>query len=93
MSRRGQSAGSELAGRKELRLTVGCGDADVLHNFVTPRVAGIASKTFFYNAISDWNALPPEIQSIENKLEFKRAVKKHLSEMALRQESDDFLRM
>ena len=41
-------------------------------NFFIPRVRGMASKSFYYNAILDWNALPPHIQTISNKLEFKR---------------------
>ena len=55
-------------------------------NFVVPRVTGIASKTFFYNAISYWNALPPQIQSIGDRSVFKLAVKKHLAARASRQE-------
>ena len=48
-------------------------------NFFVPSVIGIASKSFYYNAILDWSALPPQIQTIGSKLEFKRAVKKHLA--------------
>ena len=62
-------------------------------NFFIPRVRGIASKSFYYNAILDWNALPPHIQTISNKLEFQKAVKKHLAEVALRQESAEFVRV
>ena len=62
-------------------------------NFFIPRVRGIASKSFYYNAILDWNALRPHIQSISSKLEFKTAVKKHLAEVALRQESAEFVRV
>ena len=60
-------------------------------NFFIPRVRGIASKSFYYNAILDWNALPPHIQTINSKLEFKKAVKKHLAEVALRHESAEFV--
>ena len=62
-------------------------------NFIVPRVKGIASKTFFYNAILDWNALPPHIQTMSSRLEFKKAVKKHLADNALKQESADFIRV
>ena len=50
------------------------------YGFLVPRVKGIASNTFFYNAICDWNGLPPSIQIISSKAAFKIAVKKHLSE-------------
>ena len=62
-------------------------------NFIVPRVKGIASKSFYYNAILDWNALPPQIQTIRRKMEFKKAVKKHLADCALKQESEDFIRV
>ena len=62
-------------------------------NFFIPRVRGIASKSFYYNAILDWNALPSHIQTISSKLEFKKAVKKHMAEVALRQESAEFVRV
>ena len=62
-------------------------------NFIVPRVKGIASKSFYYNAILDWNALPPQIQTIRRKIEFKKAVKKHLADCALKQESEDFIRV
>ena len=62
-------------------------------NFVVPRVKGIAYKSFYYNAILDWNALPPQIQSISNRMAFKKAVKKQLADSALKQESAEFIRM
>jgi hypothetical protein len=48
-------------------------------NFVVPAVKGHAAKTFYYNAIKDWNKLPNNIKSIINKDGFKRAMKEHLS--------------
>ena len=61
------------------------------YNYLVPRVKGIASNTFFYNAIRDWNDLPPHIQILSNKGSFKREVKKHLGEGALRQELSDYI--
>ena len=62
-------------------------------NFIVPRVKGIASKSFFYNAIVDWNALPPQIKSISSKSTFKKAIKDHLAEKSLMLESADFVRV
>ena len=61
--------------------------------FIVPRVKGIAYKSFFYNAILDCNALPPLIQSISSRMEFKKAVKKHLADSASKQESVEFVRV
>ena len=68
---------------------------EIITEFASCRVGfrGIASKSFYYNAILDWNALPSHIQTIRSKLEFKKAVKKHLAEVALRQESAEFVRV
>tara|TARA_B110000881_G_C18495777_1_gene474172 strand:- start:132 stop:1001 length:870 start_codon:yes stop_codon:yes gene_type:complete len=44
-------------------------------NFIVPRVKGIAKKSFYYNAVLDWNDLPPQIQSLGSRMVFKRAVK------------------
>ena len=60
-------------------------------NFFVPSVIGIASKSFYYNAILDWSALPPQIQAIGSKLEFKKAVKKHLDDNAQWQDSAEFV--
>ena len=40
--------------------------------FFVPRVRCIASKSFYYDAILDWNALRLHIQTIGSKLEFKK---------------------
>ena len=42
--------------------------------FIVPRVAGIASTTLYYNAILDWNALPPRIKGLPIKHAFKQSV-------------------
>lgn len=60
-------------------------------NFHVPSIKGIASNTFYYNAICDWNDLPPQIQSIGSKSMFKRSVKKHLAESAQSLESAEFI--
>ena len=44
-------------------------------NFTVPKVQGVADKTFFCTAIKDWNQLPTDIQGIDDKLCFKKAVK------------------
>jgi hypothetical protein len=55
-------------------------------NFIVPRVKGIASSTFYYNAILDWNALPPNTKGLPTKYAFKRSVKQHLASNSLNQE-------
>ena len=60
------------------------------YNYIVPRVTGIASSTFFYNATLDWNALPPRIQVLPTKYAFKQNVKQHLATMSLNQEKSDF---
>ena len=58
--------------------------------FIVPRVAGIASTTFYYNAILDWNALPPRIKGLPTKLAFKQNVKQHLANSSLNKEMAAF---
>lgn len=47
-------------------------------NFVTPKIKGIESSSFYYNAIHDWNSLPDSIKSITELDKFKKEVKCHL---------------
>ena len=42
-------------------------------NFSVPRIRSCESKTFFYNAISDWNSLPFEIKKLKSYLVQKLA--------------------
>lgn len=58
-------------------------------NFVVPSVSGVASTTFYYNAIKDWNELPSEIKTRSSFNNFKNSVKSYLrSQMQLTE--DDF---
>ncbi len=59
------------------------------YNFVIPQVNTVTSKTFYYNAIKDWNALPEEIQSMRNRASFKKSVKKYLFDRAQIRENND----
>ena len=59
-------------------------------NFFVPRVDGIASSSFYYNAIQDWNTLPANIKDIPSKFVFKKCVKTHLADAAMKQELSDF---
>ena len=61
------------------------------HDFFVPRVQGIASKTFFFNGIKDWNRLPDSIKSIKNHVTFKHRVKEFLVKSAIGLENCDFL--
>ena len=47
------------------------------YNFIVPRVQGMVSKSIFYkNSILDWNALPPNIQSISSRMKFRKLSRK-----------------
>ncbi|XP_072047123.1 uncharacterized protein [Amphiura filiformis] len=59
-------------------------------NFIVPRVKGIASNTFYYKAILDWNDLPSNIKGLPTKSAFKQSVKQHLASNSLSQEMSDF---
>ena len=48
------------------------------YNFVTPKIKGKESTSFYYNAIQDWNTLPEWIKSISDLQRFKKEVKCHL---------------
>ena len=63
------------------------------YNFIVPGVKGIAKKTFYYNAILNWNDLPAHIQSNGNLDDFKKAAMNDLAAKALKRESDDFVRV
>lgn len=47
-------------------------------NFVVPKIKGVDSSTFFFNAIKDWNSLPNNIKSIKDHNAFKTVIKQHL---------------
>jgi len=42
------------------------------HNFVTPKIKGMESTSFYYNAIQDWNSLPDSIKSTKDLQKFKK---------------------
>ena len=52
-------------------------------NFFIPRVGSFTKNSFFYQAALDWNDLPSHIKAIQDKVSFKKAVKKHLSSIAM----------
>ncbi len=60
-------------------------------NFFVPSVKGVASTTFYYNAIQDWNTLPPNIKGIPTKQAFKQSVKNYLASATLNQEMSEFI--
>jgi hypothetical protein len=49
-------------------------------NFYIPPIKGGESTTFFYSGIIDWNSLPDQIKSCDNKNSFKINVNKFLME-------------
>ena len=57
-------------------------------NFIVPKVKGQAYDTFYFTAIHHWNLLPKSIKEIGNLPQFKRAIKKHLSDQAWLAERD-----
>ena len=52
------------------------------YNFVVPKANTIITKTFYYQAIKAWNALPVSLRGVENKDTFKRQLKHHLCNRA-----------
>lgn len=61
------------------------------NTFIIQDKSGMNSKTFYAQAIEDWNKLPPNIKSITNKDEFKLSIKKHLHTLARQEEASDFV--
>jgi hypothetical protein len=60
-------------------------------NFNVPRVGAYNSSNFYYHAIIDWNSLPSEIKSTNNKANFKKLVKTHLAHEARQRENREFV--
>jgi len=56
-------------------------------NFKVPKINTITSGTFYYNAIKEWNSLPPELRAIESKETFKSSLKCYLFDRASQRES------
>ena len=59
------------------------------HNFVVPKVNNISANSFNFNTIKLWNSSPDDIKGIENKDNFKRAIKTHLGHNAIARENSD----
>ncbi len=49
------------------------------------------SKSFYHNAIKDWNNLPKNIRCTKSKNTFKKRVKKHLLEEMKKVEKQEYL--
>lgn len=62
------------------------------HNFVIPRVRSTVATTFYYNAITDWNALPEHIKSIGSKDVFKKTIKTFITNQSREQEANNYVR-
>ncbi len=60
-------------------------------NFTVPKIKGAESNTFYFNAIKDWNSLPEHLKACENKVSFKKGVKRHLMQKAAEEADRDFL--
>ena len=61
------------------------------NNFFVPRVAKEAAKTFYFNAIKNWNSLPDYIKSIEHENAFKEKLKLHIRKAARDREHSLFV--
>ena len=61
------------------------------NNFFVPRVTNEASKTFYFNAIKNWNSLPDYIKVIEHENAFKEKLKLHLRKKARDREHSLFV--
>ena len=60
------------------------------HVFFVPSVCSPGTKTFFYTAIKDWNALPVCIKECKNEKQFKEKVKQNLIDEAKKEELNPF---
>ena len=60
-------------------------------NFHVPSADSFIKKTFYYNAIKDWNSLPIDIRNIKNKNMFKKKLKCYLLEKMKITESVDYV--
>lgn len=47
-----------------------------------PQIQSFTKGSFFYNAITGWNALPLQVKTIDSKQAFKTRVKRHLADRA-----------
>ena len=52
------------------------------YNFRVPKINTITAGTFYYNAIKQWNSLPDDLRSVEDKVQFKKSLKTHLKIVA-----------
>ena len=68
------------------------GTRDSSYNFIVPSNQGNVSHTFFYSGIKHWNSLPNSIKQISNLAQFKKTVKKHLMDQAIRTEQSSFIK-
>jgi len=59
--------------------------------FVLPHVKSYGHKSFFFNGVKLWNALPVFIKKFDDKNKFKYACKKHLMYKMYFDESSDFV--
>ncbi len=60
-------------------------------NFVVPNVKGAEGKTFYFNAVKDWNQLPTKLKTCENTVSFKKRVKLHLLQKTTEEADRHFL--
>ena len=59
-------------------------------DFFIPGFGSLGTKTFFYTAINDWNALPVCIKECKNEKQFKEKVKQNLIDEAKKEEMNPF---
>jgi hypothetical protein len=50
-----------------------------LNYFVPRQCSGAISKSFYFNAIKEWNALPDDLKSCRTEVIFKRELRKYLA--------------
>ena len=59
------------------------------YNYFVPRVNSANKRTFYYGAISDWNALPLSIKVENNYNSFKCKSKRFLAARLMQKERSD----
>jgi hypothetical protein len=61
------------------------------HSVVIPRSGSVGKSSFADTSAIAWNSIPPDIQAIKSKDNFKSNIKSHLFNILSEVEVDDFV--
>ena len=74
-----------------VRISHGYNTRNSSMNFFVPRITGCANESFFYSGILLWNSFPAYIRQIQDRNLFKKYVKKHLINLIVTEETENFI--